>query len=123
MKYICPVCAYDQLNSPPQDYTICPCCGTEFGYHDFTLSYTELRERWLSSGAIWHSRRILPPVGWTAQKQLARAGLLPRPMIFVAGTPVHIQSQNPDADLYSRHYVNASTISQTGTYREMITTR
>src|SRR6266496_2663826 len=28
--YLCPVCGYDQLDEPPQHYSTCPSCGTEF---------------------------------------------------------------------------------------------
>jgi hypothetical protein len=39
-QYSCHVCGYSMLDEPPYDkygcatYTICPCCGTEFGYDD-----------------------------------------------------------------------------------------
>lgn len=59
--YTCPVCDYDKLKRPPEGDTICPSCGTQFGYHDFTLSHAELRERWIKSGRVWHSKRITAP--------------------------------------------------------------
>jgi hypothetical protein len=37
-KYICPVCLYTRLDEPPQEFSICPCCGTEFGVDDFALT-------------------------------------------------------------------------------------
>ena len=30
----CPVCGYDQLPGPPANFSICSCCGTEFGNDD-----------------------------------------------------------------------------------------
>lgn len=73
----CPVCAYPNLKSPPQDDLICPCCGTQFGYDDFTLSHTELRMRWIANGYPWFSSAT-PPAGWNAVAQLEAADLYPR---------------------------------------------
>ena len=72
---VCPVCGYDRLEEPARDHCICECCGTQFGYHDATLSHAELRERWVTGGATWHSRRIPPPSGWDAWNQMKRAKL------------------------------------------------
>lgn len=66
---ICPVCGYD-FKEPIEDSMTCVCCGTQFGYHDSVFSHAQLRTRWLDNGAKWHSRRILPPVGWSAASQL-----------------------------------------------------
>lgn len=74
MKYLCPVCGCGELPHAPKDYMICPCCGTEFGYTDFTASHEELRDAWLASGAKWHSRRIHPPEDWSPLRQLIQAG-------------------------------------------------
>lgn len=74
MTYICPVCGYNQLDEPPSDYNICDCCGTEFGYHDATLTHSELRKRWIAAGAKWHSPDFSPPTGWDPLKQLLAAG-------------------------------------------------
>ena len=73
--YVCPVCGYPGLVDPPADYNICECCGTEFGYHDFTASHDELRRRWIEAGAHWHSRSVPEPPLWSAAVQLRRAGL------------------------------------------------
>ena len=75
---ICPVCGYDELSRPPQDDTICPCCGTHFGYHDYATTYDELRFRWLSSGAQWFSHARSQPPGWNALTQLLKRGFLIR---------------------------------------------
>lgn len=72
--YICPVCGYNQLKSPPEDFTICPSCGTEFEYHDAVRSHAELRQRWIDSGAKWHSKFLSPPPNWNYITQLAEAG-------------------------------------------------
>ena len=68
----CPVCGYD-FGEPVRDSMICVCCGTQFGYHDSVLSHTPLRERWRAGGAKWHSRRVSPPPGWSAEEQWRQA--------------------------------------------------
>jgi hypothetical protein len=72
LQYFCPVCGYDALEEAPAEYSICPCCGTEFGYHDLTLSWEELRNRWVAAGAHWFSKHTVPPLRWAASAQLAR---------------------------------------------------
>jgi hypothetical protein len=74
MRYTCPVCGYDQLLYPPTDYNICPSCGTEFGYTDFTRDHAELRMHWIDGGMRWHSSRIPAPPQWNPEQQLIRAG-------------------------------------------------
>ena len=61
---------------PYLDGAICPCCGTEFGYNDLSLSHEELRQHWVAKGAQWWSNFSAPPVGWNALAQLYQAGLL-----------------------------------------------
>ena len=73
METLCPVCGYD-LQEPAVDSLICACCGTQYGYHDSTASHAHLRERWIDAGAKWHSRRILPPAGWSFARQLRGIG-------------------------------------------------
>ena len=69
--HTCPVCGYNQLAHPPVEGTICPSCYTEFGYDDVTLSYSELRERWLANGPRWEGVNVMPaPVGWNPFEQL-----------------------------------------------------
>lgn len=59
------------------DHTICACCGTQFGYHDVTKTYRELRNLWLRRGGAWfdvedsHS----PADEWSAWDQLDAHGL------------------------------------------------
>lgn len=54
--YVCPVCEYDQLLRPPEDYIICPQCGTEFGYDDFATSHDDLRQQWIAGGRRFWSQ-------------------------------------------------------------------
>lgn len=75
MNNLCPVCGFDGLRHPAKDDMICPCCGTQFGYDDFAKTHEDLREEWLAKGAVWQSRQIPPPAGWSPRMQLARAGL------------------------------------------------
>jgi len=70
MNYRCPVCFFDQMPYPPQDYHICPSCGTEFGNDDVEYSYEELRYQWIIGGAQWFFGQ--PPHGWSAWAQLAK---------------------------------------------------
>lgn len=81
-RYLCPVCGYNKLEHPPEDYFICPSCGTEFGYDDFTATHDELRRRWLNRGAPWFSSFTAPPENWNPVIQLlnGRVG-------FVVETP------------------------------------
>jgi len=74
MPYMCPVCGYPNLPAPPQDYEICPSCGTEFEYHDALRSHAELRDVWMGAGAQWHSRVVARPLYWNGWLQLASAG-------------------------------------------------
>jgi hypothetical protein len=74
--YTCPVCAYAALQFPPEDFTICPSCGTEFGYPDSNKSNAELRAEWVKRGSPWSSRVIERPAGWNALSQHQRAGFV-----------------------------------------------
>lgn len=67
----CPVCFFDAMPYPPEDYNICPCCGTEFGNDDVEYSYDELRYAWIRNGAHWFFDQS--PANWSAWAQLARA--------------------------------------------------
>jgi hypothetical protein len=74
--HLCPVCGYGKLRRPPEDFLICPRCGTEFGYHDASPTpdgvmrrRLELRELWIARGAHWHSRHVTPPPNWPREQQ------------------------------------------------------
>lgn len=71
MKHTCPVCYYEELSDPPQNYMICPCCATEFGNDDVGKTHKELREAWLATGAPWFSRVTPAPEGWCMAVALA----------------------------------------------------
>ncbi len=70
MNNICPVCGYQML-VPPDDYTICPSCATEFGVSDAEFSILELRQQWKDDGLKWHSRLIPEPNNWNPRRQVA----------------------------------------------------
>ena len=88
MEYTCPVCGYDKLEDPPTDDEICPSCGTQFGYHDFNSSHSQLRERWFSRNMKWHSKVDAPPLNWNPFLQLRKAGLISK-------TETTVKSINP----------------------------
>jgi hypothetical protein len=71
VTYLCPVCAFF-MDDPPDDYNICPCCGTEFGNHDVNTSIENLRITWLRRGANWWSPVDAAPVNWDPYEQLNR---------------------------------------------------
>lgn len=74
MTHNCPVCGYDKLIELPADFSICPCCGTEFGLDDDLVSHEALRARWIALGAQWWSSANPPPLYWSPVQQLRRAG-------------------------------------------------
>jgi transcriptional regulator with XRE-family HTH domain len=70
MSYECPVCGFDELAKPPEDFSICECCGTEFESDDFDRSHAELRHDWISNNMLWFSRSVLAPKNWSPFRQL-----------------------------------------------------
>lgn len=66
----CPVCGYDALEAPPENHTICPSCGTQFGLDTTFHTIHELRQRWLAMGALWWSEFDIPPAGWDGHRQV-----------------------------------------------------
>lgn len=74
MTFTCPVCFYDKLTEPAQNYSICPSCGTEFGNDDELHTHAELREKWIRNGAKWFFRQ--PPASWNPEEQLLRGGVV-----------------------------------------------
>lgn len=79
-KWTCPVCGWPGLREPPVDptgsptYSMCPCCGTQYGADDLDKPHAELRKEWVQSGAQWWSQNEPAPEGWDANKQLQAAG-------------------------------------------------
>jgi rubredoxin len=67
----CPVCGFQKMTHPPNDYYICPCCATEFEADDFETTYEQLRDKWLKDGAKWFSRVTPEPHNWSPYTQLA----------------------------------------------------
>lgn len=111
---LCPVCFFPGLEEPPQEFSICPCCGTEFGVDDYVpgggsrdLIHRELRYRWLENGARWFDTGAPPPPGWNGYKQVwdrpslwlridvsmsvsaSRATVRPQVRIVQAGVLIH----------------------------------
>jgi hypothetical protein len=74
MPFTCPVCAYPSLQSPPENFSICPSCGTEFGFDDAGKSHEELRRQWITDGLQWFNDLVPRPLNWDAWKQLANGG-------------------------------------------------
>ena len=58
MSNACPVCFYNNLHFPPDNFEICPSCGTEFGNDDFECSHEELRQIWIEGGCKWWSTSV-----------------------------------------------------------------
>ena len=74
---LCPVCFYPDLEEPPREFSICPCCGTEFGVDDYSPSdispdviHRELRWQWLERGAPWFDPGTSQPNGWSGFEQI-----------------------------------------------------
>src|SRR5215207_9058316 len=73
--YDCPVCGYDRLTKPPENFYICPSCGTEFELDDDERSHQELRSEWIDKGLLWFSQATTPPKEWSPYRQLIIADL------------------------------------------------
>jgi hypothetical protein len=79
-QFTCPVCGFAELTEPHVDvtgsptYSICPCCGVQFGADDQSKTHAELRDVWIAGGAQWWSQNQTAPTGWDADAQLAAAG-------------------------------------------------
>ena len=91
MVNICPVCGY-HLNRPPEDFTICPSCGTEFGYDDSGRTYAQLRAIWLRGGAKWWSKSTSAPEGWDPYLQLDDLVNRPTPFDYAVLNVPHQES-------------------------------
>ncbi|RTE09623.1 hypothetical protein EJQ19_11215 [Paenibacillus whitsoniae] len=77
--YICHVCGFNKLDEPPwgddgktASFSICSCCGVEFGYEDATeKGLINYRDKWLNNGAKWFNESKRPE-SWDVQEQLKR---------------------------------------------------
>ncbi|GAB2947739.1 hypothetical protein GCM10027048_10900 [Hymenobacter coalescens] len=74
--WCCRVCGLEYKYSPwgedeqTPDYTICDCCGAEFGYEDYTpISARAYRQQWLTAGAKWFTPKQRP-ANWHVDLQL-----------------------------------------------------
>lgn len=70
MVNLCPVCGYG-MKYPPQDFHICPSCGTEFGYDDAGRTHASLRADWLRGGLQWWSPIDARPDNWDPYEQVS----------------------------------------------------
>jgi len=77
--YVCPVCGFPNLETPPTDsdghgnYDYCPSCGFQFGVTDDDrgFSYQAWRKRWIDMGMRWDFDGIMAaPDDWNAGQQL-----------------------------------------------------
>ncbi len=71
----CRVCGLNQGEPPWGDddkspnYTICDCCGVEFGYGDCTLESTlTYRKKWVDGGCVWNEEKMKPK-NWSFEDQ------------------------------------------------------
>jgi hypothetical protein len=97
MINMCPICGY-YMEEPPDDYNICPSCGTEFGLHDVNNSITELQAAWLGvgpNGPVWWSQFDPPPANWNPLKQFERIVMNANPIAIEI--PIFTVDMNPSA--------------------------
>src|SRR5579863_506886 len=64
------MCGYG-LECPIEEFTLCPCCCTQFGYSDANRPHAELRRLWIAHGSA--AMNLRHRVG-TLYLQLAIAG-------------------------------------------------
>ena len=80
--HTCPVCGYTELKDMPWEdkgntpsFTICDCCGVEFGYEDATIEgMLNYRKQWIASGGKWFNEAKRPE-NWDMNEQLKNAGV------------------------------------------------
>lgn len=75
-KMACRICGLIQCEEPwggngkTPNYTMCSCCGAEFGYEDCTKeSVMAYRKKWLAAGGNWWVLKEKPNL-WDIEKQL-----------------------------------------------------
>jgi hypothetical protein len=81
--FVCPACGFPGLDEQPwravndASFEICPCCGIQFGFHDWAdgkeanrgAIHLEWRRAWIREGMPWRDV-YPPPPGWDPHKQL-----------------------------------------------------
>lgn len=77
MTYTCPICGFDDMKHPAQDWNICPCCFNEFEYCDAGCSHEVLRQEWIEKGCPFigdsfgrPEKRC--PENWNPEEQLKK---------------------------------------------------
>ena len=80
----CPVCGYNGLTRAIDDYALCPCCYTQFGYSEVGRGYKTLRHHWIMEGALWREGEDTRPPDYNAIAQLRNIGYKPGPDELVA---------------------------------------
>ena len=84
--YTCPVCTFPRMTEPVEEGTICPCCGTEFGYDDdLGVTYAQLRARWVARGRPWFSVATMLTPGWRDWLAGAALAVLGAELILIWG--------------------------------------
>lgn len=105
MLFLCPVCYFNQMPDPPEDYNICPCCGTEFGLDDEFKHHMQLRQEWIEGGMKWFFRE--PPPFWNPASQLTNIHVCIEPVSYwPVGTNV--------SSVLAIHDVYSSVVSAEG---------
>jgi hypothetical protein len=99
MRYRCPVCLFPDLQYPPYDYHICPCCGTEFGNDDQEFNHLQLRDLWVSNGAAWFYGQ--PAADWNPYMQLVVGG-------HAEAVPAFALSVNTETDMGSPYILRTT---------------
>lgn len=75
IEHHCRVCGLHSEDPPWEEgiyptYSICDCCGAEFGLEDITVKSTrEYREKWIAEGAKWFNPKLKPD-NWNLGTQL-----------------------------------------------------
>lgn len=76
LTWYCRVCVLDYDQSPwgpddrSPDYSLCACCGVQFGYEDYTPDAArQYRATWLAGGAGWFYPNVRPQ-HWLINEQL-----------------------------------------------------
>ena len=94
---MCPVCFFPDLEEPAREFSICPCCGTEFGVDDYSprgispdVIHRELRWQWLERGAPWFDPETPKPYGWSGFEQIWNSPYWLRNVVSTAAPTLHV---------------------------------